>query len=193
MRTFAVELVHLALRPSFRYCAGMLSVLIETRNDEEGLARTLGSLVSGAVEGVVREVIVCDQGSSDQTDRVAEHAGCHFVASGGIAAGIRQAKGDWLLLIEPGAKLADGWTEAAIEHMATSTTAARFSRSRGAGPSFLSRLFRRDRPLACGLVITKRQAAALASRARDAGSLARGLSAKRLEGEISVALPKRRG
>lgn len=171
----------------------MLSVLIETRNDEEGLARTLGSLVSGAIEGVVREVIVCDQESSDQTYRVAEHAGCHFVANGGIAAGIRQAKSDWLLLIEPGAKLADGWTEAAMEHISTSTTAARFSRSPGAGPSFLSRLFRRDRPLACGLVITKRQAAALASKARDAGSVARGLSAKRLEGEISVAPPKRRG
>ncbi|TIR96069.1 MAG: glycosyl transferase family 2, partial [Mesorhizobium sp.] len=36
----------------------MLSVLIETRNDEEGLARTLASLIGGAVEGVVRDVIV---------------------------------------------------------------------------------------------------------------------------------------
>jgi glycosyltransferase involved in cell wall biosynthesis len=168
----------------------MLSVLIETRNDEEGLARTLGSLVPAAVEGAVREVIVCDKGSSDQTYRIAEHAGCHFVANGGIAAGIRQAKGDWLLLIEPGAKLADGWVEAAVEHMTTSTTAARFSRSRGAGRTFLSRFFRRGRPLAHGLVITKRQAASLASKGRDSGSLARGLSVKRLEGEISVAPPK---
>ena len=69
----------------------MLSVLIETRNDEEALARTLGSLIGGAVEGVVREVVVCDAGSTDQTHYVAEHAGCHYVASGGIAAGIRQA------------------------------------------------------------------------------------------------------
>ncbi|TIU37731.1 MAG: glycosyl transferase family 2, partial [Mesorhizobium sp.] len=68
----------------------MLSVLIETRNDEEGLARTLASLVGGAVEGVVRDVIVCDQGSTDQTHRVAEHAGCHYV-SGGLSAGIGQA------------------------------------------------------------------------------------------------------
>ena len=45
---------------------GMLSVLIETRNDEEGLARTLASLIAAAVEGVVREVIVCDLGSTDQ-------------------------------------------------------------------------------------------------------------------------------
>ena len=38
----------------------MLSVLIETRDEEERLARTLASLVGAAVEGVVREVIVCD-------------------------------------------------------------------------------------------------------------------------------------
>ena len=40
----------------------MLSVIIETKNDEEALARTLGSLVSAVVQGVVREVIVCDRG-----------------------------------------------------------------------------------------------------------------------------------
>jgi len=42
-------------------------------------------------------------------------------------------------------------------------------------------------------VITKRQAAALATRAEDAGALARGLSPKRLEGEISIAPDRRRG
>ncbi|TIT31983.1 MAG: glycosyltransferase, partial [Mesorhizobium sp.] len=61
----------------------MLSVLIQTLNDEERLARTLASLIGGAVEGVVRDVVVCDGGSTDQTHRVAEHAGCLYVASGG--------------------------------------------------------------------------------------------------------------
>jgi glycosyltransferase involved in cell wall biosynthesis len=56
----------------------MLSVVIETNNDEDALARTLASLVSAAVEGVVREVIVCDRGSTDRTHLVAEHAGCPF-------------------------------------------------------------------------------------------------------------------
>ncbi|TIU04590.1 MAG: glycosyl transferase family 2, partial [Mesorhizobium sp.] len=48
----------------------MLSVLIQTLNDEERLARTLASLIGGAVEGVVRDVVVCDGGSTDQTHRV---------------------------------------------------------------------------------------------------------------------------
>ncbi|RUU01054.1 glycosyltransferase, partial [Mesorhizobium sp. M7A.T.Ca.TU.009.02.1.1] len=103
----------------------MLSVLIETRNDEEGLARTLASLVGGAVEGVVREVIVCDTGSTDQTHRVAEHAGCQYVTDG-VAAGIRQAKGDWLLLVEPGARLMEGWIDEVVAHTARQTMAARF-------------------------------------------------------------------
>src|SRR5690606_8591932 len=68
----------------FAVKACMLSVLIETHNHEDALARTLACLVSGAVEGVVREVIVCDAGSSDRTAIVAEHAGCHFIGEGGL-------------------------------------------------------------------------------------------------------------
>ena len=71
----------------------MLTVLIETKDDEEGLTRTLASLVGGAVEGVVRDVIVCDSGSTDQTHRVAEHAGCNYLAAGGVAAVRRKANG----------------------------------------------------------------------------------------------------
>lgn len=82
----------------------MLSVLIETWNDEEALARTLSSLVSAVVQGVVRDVIACDLGSTDQTRYVAEHAGCHLIAMGGIAAGIAAAKADWLLILEPEAR-----------------------------------------------------------------------------------------
>lgn len=169
----------------------MLSVLIETRNDEEGLARTLGSLIPAAVEGVVREVIVCDRGSSDGTHRVAEHAGCHFLASGGIAAGIRQAKAEWLLLLEPGARLVDGWTDDVVEHTAKLTLAARFSRSRASRVPFLSRVFSGNRALSEGLVITKRQATALSRAAHDAEAIARGLATKRMSGEILPAPPKK--
>lgn len=45
----------------------MLSVVILTDNSEEGLARTLASLVSAAAEGVIREVAVVDDGSVDGT------------------------------------------------------------------------------------------------------------------------------
>ncbi len=165
----------------------MLSVLIETKNDEEELARTLASLIGAAVEGVVREVIVCDRGSTDQTHRVAEHAGCHYVAEGGIAAGVRQAKGEWLLFLEPGARLADGWTEPVLYHMAKLMMPARFSRSRQDRTPFLSRIFSAPTALAEGLVIRKGQATALSQKAASAEALARGLASKRLPAEIRVA------
>lgn len=167
----------------------MLTVLIETRNHEEALARSLAALVPAAVEGFVREVIVCDRGSTDHTQYVAEHAGCHFLAHAGIAAGIHQAKGEWLLLLEPGARLAEGWTEEAAIHAARQTIPARFSHGRADRAPFLVRIFAAKRPLAEGLLITKRQALALSGKGRDAEGIARGLAAKRLPAEIFVAGP----
>lgn len=165
----------------------MLSVLIETLNDEEALARTLGSLIGGAVEGVVREVIVCDRGSADQTHYVAEHAGCTYIATGGIAAGIRQAKSEWLLLIEPGARLVDGWMDDVLRHTSKVTGPARFSRAKGSRATLFSRVFSARRALVNGLVITKRQAAVLSRNASDAEGIARGLSTRELRAEIWVA------
>lgn len=163
----------------------MLTVVIETRNDEDGLARTLSPLVPGAVEGVVLEVIVCDHGSTDQVHKVAEHAGCRFLTSGGIAPAMRQAKGEWLLFLEPGARLVEGWIGEVRDHAAGSTMPARFSRARGKKARFWERLFSSRRGLAEGLLITKRQA--LSKRSDTIEALLRGLSTRRLDAEIHVA------
>ncbi len=171
----------------------MLSVLIETRNDEEGLAHTLASLVGGAVEGVVREVIVCDAGSSDQTHHVAEHAGCHYLANAPLAAGIRQAKSEWLLMLEPGARLREGWIEAVLSHAGSASGAARFTRSRQSREPFLSRIFAGRRPLADGLVVTKRQAQSLARGDGTGSTIARAVSPRRIGAEIVVAPLRPRG
>jgi hypothetical protein len=168
----------------------MLTVLIETRNHEEALARSLAALVPAAVEGFVREVIVCDRGSTDHTQYVAEHAGCHFLAQGGVAAGIRQAKAEWLLFLEPGARPAEGWTEEVAVHAARQTGPARFSRARADRAPLFARIFSAKRPLVDGLVITKRQALALSGKGRDADAIARGLATKRLLAEIFVAAPR---
>ncbi len=164
----------------------MLTVLIETLNDEEGLARTLASLIGGAVEGIVRDVIVCDRGSTDQTHRVADHAGCQYLAEGGLAAGVGQAKADWLMILEPGARLVDGWTEEVLQHMARMSVPARFSRSREDRLSLIGRLFSTPTPLADGLVIRKGQAAALSNAARGA-AFARRIASRRIAAEIRVA------
>lgn len=166
------------------YGGGMLSVVIETRNHEDALARTLASLVGGAVEGVVREVIVCDAGSGDHTHIVAEHAGCRYLADAKARAGIALARGEWLLLLEPGARLMDGWMDAVLAHAGDAEGPARFSR---ASRPLIERVFAARRPLAEGLVITKRQALSLAEKDGSADSIARSVSPRRLAARIVVA------
>lgn len=168
----------------------MLSVLIETRNSEDDLPRTLASLVNGAVEGVVRDVIVCDLGSTDHTHKVADVAGCVWLPSGGIAAGVRQAKGEWLLFLEPGAVMTDGWMEAAARHCAKATIAARFTRSRRSRTPFFGRILGGNRALSEGLLIRKSQAMSLSKNAKDAEGIARGLATKQLSAEIVPAQAK---
>jgi hypothetical protein len=165
----------------------MLSVLIETMNDEATLPATLASLVGGVVDGAVREVIVCDRGSTDQTGRIADLAGCTWLESGGLAAGVGRAKGEWLLFVEPGARLIEGWTEPVRAHTTRYRIPAHFTRSRIDRPPFLSRVFSGNRALANGLLIPKGQALALSKQARSAEAMARGLAMRRLTSEIRVA------
>lgn len=137
-----------------RYASAMLTVLIPTRNSEEALARTLASLVSGAVEGVVREVIVCDGGSSDGTARVADHSGCLFLPDAGLTEGRERARSEWLLVLQPGARLAAGWTEAVRDHVQAGDRPARFTASSLQVRDWLDRLTGRN-PLRTGLLLKR--------------------------------------
>ncbi len=165
----------------------MLTVMIETRNHQDALARTLASLVSGAVEGIVREVLVHDRGSTDQTVAVADHAGCVMLSGGDLLDGVRRAKGDWLLFIEPGSKLSEGWVDAVFAHVGHATTPARFLRARSLDTGFLARMMTRGRPLSEGLLVSKRQALAKLRPGDEVEAFARRLSSRRIGAEIMPA------
>jgi hypothetical protein len=162
----------------------MLTVLVETRNHEEALARTLASLVSAAVEGMVREVIVLDRGSTDGTRTVADHSGCLFVSEGELSDAMHRARGEWLLLIEPGARLLEGWTEEVRRHAGSAGTPARFkgSSSRFAWSALLRRPGLRE-----GLVLPRKEAVQLAGGSKTSGEVARQVRAKRIEAGIIPA------
>ncbi len=161
----------------------MLSVIIETRGEAEGLARTLASLVPAAVEGAVREVIVRDPGGHEATRRIAEHAGCVLSAGGSLRAALGRARSDWLLFLPPGARLGEGWIEAVRDHLEEGGGAARFTAARGQRP-LLSVLLRR-RPFE-GLLIEKARAMALEG--EDVAGLARRVATRRLRREIFLPL-----
>ncbi|MBO0345937.1 glycosyltransferase [Roseibium sp. CAU 1637] len=93
----------------------MISVIIPTLNCDADLAHTLAVLVPAAADGVVREVVVVDGGSTDHTGQVADAAGCVWVVSPGprssrIEAGVAaSSRGEWLLFLSADTVLEPGW------------------------------------------------------------------------------------
>lgn len=96
--------------------AGPISVIISTLNAAQRLPRTLAPLVDGVNEGLIREVIVADGGSRDETLEIADAAGCTLISgepnrSRLFRLGAARAKGKWLLFLHQGTSLRDGWTD----------------------------------------------------------------------------------
>lgn len=94
----------------------MLTVIIPTHNSERALVPTLAALVPGAMSGLVREVIVADDGSSDATASVVDVAGCEIMQSSAplaarLKAAAAAARGSWLLFLRPGTVLEAAWVE----------------------------------------------------------------------------------
>lgn len=165
----------------------MLTIIMECRNNEAELAQTLSALVSGAVEGIVRDVIVLDHGSRDGSSTVADAAGCRFLTEWDIGDVLRSARGDWLLLLEPGARPLTGWVDAIVDHVAVDPKPARFSGARSYRRPFLQRLGRRVPPLERGYLVSKRQAIAAAHAGMALSDIARGGKARDLGAEIVPA------
>jgi glycosyl transferase family 2 len=94
----------------------MLSVIVPTNGTERPAVATLAALVPGAATGLVREVLLVDRGDNGVIERVAEVAGCRFLAFEGsraaaFAAGAREARSSWLMFLHAGAVLETGWIE----------------------------------------------------------------------------------
>lgn len=93
----------------------MISVVIPTLNSERELAALLPVLVPAAVDGLVREVICADGGSTDATLDICEDAGAE-VASGLVEAG-QKARGEMLLVLPAALRLRPGWEESIRRHL----------------------------------------------------------------------------
>jgi rSAM/selenodomain-associated transferase 2 len=132
----------------------VISVIIPTLNAQAGLAGTLAGLVPAAVDGLIREAIVADGGSSDRTEDIVDSAGAVLVRSAAgrgaqLATGAARARFPWLLFLHADTVLDPGWEREAALFMEKVDTgerplaaaAFRFALDdTGFGPGLLERL-----------------------------------------------------
>ncbi|HEX5775426.1 MAG TPA: TIGR04283 family arsenosugar biosynthesis glycosyltransferase [Caulobacteraceae bacterium] len=132
----------------------MISVVIPTLDAATTLQRTLAPLVPAAVDGLVREVVVADGGSTDETLELAEDAGARIVSTqrgrgAQLVAGCAAARGPWLLVLHADTELADGWAQAAADHIARRSDKAGYFRFALDDGGVRARLWERGVALRC--------------------------------------------
>jgi rSAM/selenodomain-associated transferase 2 len=98
-----------------------ISVVIPTLDAAEDVPRALAPL---AGSWLIREIIVSDGGSRDDTIAIAHAAGARVVAGARgrgiqLAAGAAAAIGEWLLFLHADCRLMAGWEDAVAAFLAT--------------------------------------------------------------------------
>lgn len=109
------------------YQEQILSVVIPALNAGVSLPQTLKAVAGSSL---VRETIVADGGSGDDTVSIAQEAGArHVRAARGrgtqLAAGAQAATGAWLLFLHADCRLDPGWEQAAAAFIAADGAAGR--------------------------------------------------------------------
>ena len=94
-----------------------VSIIIPTLNAAAALHDSLPPLAGFAALDLIREVIIVDGGSVDETEPIADAAGARFVPAkkgrgAQLAAGAEAARGDWLLFLHADTVLQQGWDKA---------------------------------------------------------------------------------
>jgi rSAM/selenodomain-associated transferase 2 len=100
-----------------------ISVVIPVLNGQSTLAGCAAALMEGVEAGLIRELIVSDGGSDDETLRIAEQIGAVWMTGqasrgGQLKRGCAAAKGTWLLCLHVDTQLQAGWSVEVAEHLA---------------------------------------------------------------------------
>jgi hypothetical protein len=165
----------------------MLTIIMECEDQEAETAQTLNVLVSGAVEGLISDVVILDRSGNEGIEMLADAAGCSYYGEWEISEVLKSVRGEWILLIEPGARPQSGWIEEIFEYVSVTKDPARFAASRTFRKPLLKRIGRRPPALERGVILTKRQAMSIASSGAGLENLVAGLKKRVLRTEIIPA------
>lgn len=195
IRSFRALGIALALRHDEKGLGrrlAMFSVIIATHDSERPLVHTLVALVPGATAGVVREVIVADGRSSDETEQVADIAGCVFFSSdqtlgARLKAAATMARGEWLMFLAPGAVPAPSWIDEIVGlAQQAQPQAAVFSAERHGLAGWMGRLLGALPAAKQGLILRKRLYTELGGHRGDAADPERDLLRRAGRSRLSV-------
>ncbi len=124
-----------------------LSIIIPTLNAADQLATSMPHLFEGLENGLIRELIISDGGSSDDTHLIVGDLGAKLVEGkagrgGQMMRGADAAKGDWLLFLHADTWVDPGWSDVVLHHMQTQPDKAAYFRlsfrAPGFGPRFVA-------------------------------------------------------
>ncbi|CAI8362076.1 MAG: glycosyl transferase [Hyphomonadaceae bacterium] len=100
-----------------------ISIIIPTLDAATELPSCMSSLLPGLSEGLVREVLIVDGGSEDDTCRLAKASGARIFTQQTrgrgpqMNIGANAARGDWLLFLHADTALSADWAERAAAHI----------------------------------------------------------------------------
>lgn len=94
----------------------MLSVIIDARGETKGLPGLLAQLTAGAVDGLVRQVLIVAAADQPGIDDLCEDMGAE--AHPTIEAAGAAARADQLLILPADFRLRDGWIRSLDGHLA---------------------------------------------------------------------------
>jgi rSAM/selenodomain-associated transferase 2 len=111
-----------------------LSIIIPTLNAMPGLSACLAALVGGLSDGLVREAIVVDGASGDDSADLARDMGCEVIVLPALERGrgrqLRRGgqvvRGEWFLFLHADTVLQDGWVRVVSQHIANGGDRAAF-------------------------------------------------------------------
>ena len=100
----------------------MLTAIIDARSDTQALPALLAQLTAGAVDGIVRQVLIVAADGAPGIDDLCEDMGAEQHPT--LEAAGQAARAEWLIVLPADFRLRDGWIGALNGHLQRGAAAA---------------------------------------------------------------------